>query len=127
MPKTYYLSNSYINASMRATPYTSPASVYLALFTSSPTPGGGGTEVSAGGYTRQAVTWSVPSSGVSANTTDIVFSTASQVWGTVVSFGVYDNPVAGNLLYYSNLNASRLVQVNDQVKFPTGQLQVTED
>ena len=127
MPKTYFLSASFLNAALRATPYTSPPAVYLALFTSTPTPVGGGVEVSGGGYSRQTVTWTAPVNGVSSNPADVAFSVATTLWGTVTSFGVYDHPTSGNLLYYSNLNAPRLVQVNDQIKFPTGQLQVIED
>jgi hypothetical protein len=49
-----------------AYPLAATGSVYIALYTAAPTDAGGGTEVSAGGYARQAVSkatgsWSAPS------------------------------------------------------------------
>lgn len=41
-----YLENALINATLRNTSYTSPATVYLALYTSDPTDADSGTEVS---------------------------------------------------------------------------------
>ena len=127
MPKSYYLDGSIINAALRGIAYTSPAASYVALFTTSPTRSGGGVEVTGGSYARQAATWSAPTSGRSSNTTDLTFPVATDNWGTITSYALYDAPVAGNLLYYGDLNAPRLIETNDQMKFPTGQLQVIED
>lgn len=126
MPKSTFLDDSFMNHVLRGVAYPTPAAVYLALYTTSPTPAGGGVEVSGGSYSRQATTWSVPASGVSNNTADVVFAVASADWGVVTSFGLMDALVGGNLLYFANLNAPRNVQTNDQVSFPTGQLVVTE-
>jgi len=127
MPKTYYLDGSVINAALRAIPYTSPLASYVALYTTSPTKAGGGTEVTGGSYSRQTCTWTAPVNGQSTNLIDIFFPVATALWGTVTSFALLDAPLAGNVLYFANLNAPRLVQINDQVKFPIGQLQVIED
>jgi hypothetical protein len=127
MPKTYYLEDNFINAALRATPYTSPLASYVALYTTSPTKAGGGVEVSGGTYSRQTCVWSIPVNGVSTNSADVDFPVATALWGTITSFALVDSPLAGNILYFANLNAPRLVQINDQVKFPIGQLQVIED
>lgn len=127
MAKSIFLDDSFMNHVLRGVAYPVPPAVYLALFTVSPTPSGGGTEVVGGSYSRQAVTWTVPSSGVSNNSSAVVFPVASANWGVVTSFALMDALVGGNLLYFANLNASRNVQTNDQVSFPIGQLAVTED
>lgn len=127
MPKSITLSNLFVNAALRATSFTSPAAVYVALHTTIPTPSGPGVEVSGGSYARQAVTWTFPSNGQSSNDADVTFPVATALWGTVVAFSIFDNVVGGNMLYFAPLNAPRLVQINDQVKFPVGQLLVIED
>ena len=62
-----YLENALINATLRNTSYTSPATVYVGLYTSDPTDANTGTEVSGGSYTRTAVTMGSPTDGVSTN------------------------------------------------------------
>ena len=126
MPKTYYWAGNVINAGLRGVPYTPPTGSYVALYTASPTPAGGGVEVVGGGYSRQQAVWTAPVNGQSTNVADLVFPVASTSWGTIVAYGLVDAGLSGNLLYFAPLNAPQLVQINDQVKFPTGQLQVLE-
>jgi hypothetical protein len=126
MPKSYYLSNIILDSALRSQAFTVPTAAYLALFTVMPTAGGGGTEVSGGAYSRQIVVFSPPVNGVSSNTADVTYSIATVPWGTVVGFGVYDNSSGGNLLYFNTLSSPRNVQINDQLRFPVGQLQASE-
>lgn len=126
MPKTTYLDNAFLNSALRNTPYTSPTTVYVALFTTAPTVSGGGVEVTGGSYARQSVTWNVPSNGSTSSTADVVFPVASADWGNVVAFAIFDSSVAGNMLYFANLGASRLILNTDQAKFPAGQLICSE-
>jgi len=126
MPKTYYLDNAFVNAALRNTPFASPPTVYAALFTVAPTAGGGGTEVAGGGYARQAVMFTLPANGVTSNAADVIFPIAMAPWGTLVAFGLYDQSVGGNLLYFNMLSVPRSVAVNDQVRFPVGQLIASE-
>lgn len=126
MPKSYYLDNSMLNAALRGISFTPPTTVYVALFTVIPTVSGGGTEVTGGNYVRQTVSFVTPANGQTSNTSDVLFPIASASWGTVVAFGLYDAASAGNLLYFNQLSVSRTVAINDQVKFPVGQLIVTE-
>ena len=51
-----YLENALLNATLRNTTYTSPATVYAALFTTDPTDDGSGTECTGSGYARKAIT-----------------------------------------------------------------------
>lgn len=126
MPKTYYLDNAFLNTALRQITYPSPPTVYVGLFTSTPTVGGGGTEVSGGGYVRQTVTFMAPVNGQVSNEFAVVFPIALSAWGTVTAFGVFDAPSGGNLLYFNTLSVPRSVLVNDQVQFPSGQLIASE-
>jgi hypothetical protein len=122
MPKSYYADNSMLNLLLRATPLTPPVTTYCALFTAAPNQSGGGTEVSGNGYLRQAIVWGSPTNGTSLNTNDVAFPIATADWGTITSFAVFDAIAGGNLLYYANLSSSRYIYLNDQVRFPIGQL-----
>lgn len=128
MPKSLYLSNNFLNASLLGGTFTGPATVYVALYTVAPTIMGGGTEVSTVGtsYARQAVTFAAVVNEQTTNTTDVNFPIASATWGVVVAFGLFDAVSGGNLLYFNNLSSPRTVLVNDQVRFPSGQLQALE-
>lgn len=120
-----YLENALINATLRNTSYTSPAAVYVALFTSDPTDAGSGTEVSGGSYARQAATFGSPSNGASTTTADIQFPQATGDWGTVSYFGIYDASSSGNLLYHGALTASKTIETGDVFKIASGSLTVT--
>jgi hypothetical protein len=127
MPKSYYADNTTLNSFLRNTAYSPPVSVWMALYTATPSPSGGGTEVSGGGYARQALTFGAPVNGVSSTTLDVVFPVDVSVdWGTVTSYGIFDASTGGNLLYFANLSTSRYIAVGDQMKFPAGQIVASE-
>jgi hypothetical protein len=120
-----YLENALINATLRNTSYTSPATVYVGLYTSDPTDADTGTEVSGGSYARQAVTFGAPSDGVSTNTAAIEFPQATGTWGTVGWIGIEDASTGGNLLYHTALDASKTIATGDIFKIAIGSLSVT--
>jgi hypothetical protein len=120
-----YLQNAIINATLRNTAYTSPATVYVALSTTTITAGGSITEVSGGSYARQAVTLSAPSSGATANSANVVFPTATGSWGTITDIGVFDASTGGNLLYFTPLTASKSIASGDIFQISTGNLTVS--
>lgn len=120
-----YLENALINGTLRATTYTAPTTVYLALYTSDPTDADTGTEVSGGSYARQSITFGAPSNGVTTNSADITFPTATGSWGTVGWIGIRDASTAGNLLYHSPLDASKTIGTGDIFKIGAGNLSVT--
>ena len=120
-----YLENALINATLRNTTYTSPATVYVSLWTSDPTDAGSGTEVSGGSYARTAVTMGAPSNGVSLNSADVTFPTATASWGVVGWIGINDASTTGNLLYHSPLDTSKTIDSGDIFKISTGNLSVT--
>ena len=120
-----YLENALINATLRATTYTSVATVYVSLWTSDPTDAGSGTEVSGGSYARTAVTFGAPSNGVTLNSADVTFPTATASWGVVGWIGINDAATSGNLLYHSPLDTSKTIDSGDIFKISTGNLSVT--
>ena len=120
-----YLEDALINATLRATTYTSVATVYVSLWTSDPTDAGSGTEVSGGSYARTAVTFGAPSNGASTNSADVTFPTATASWGVVGWIGINDAATSGNLLYHSPLDTSKTIDSGDIFKISTGNLSVT--
>lgn len=128
--KNDYLRSAIVNAVLRNTSYTSPVTVYAALYTVAPTNAvGSGTEVTTVGtaYARQAITFGAPSpAGAVANSAPVVFPVATAPYGTIVAMAIHDDPTAGNALYYGALGTSKTVGTGDQVSFGTGALTVTE-
>ena len=121
-----YLENALINATLRNTTYTSPATVYAGLFTSDPTDAGSGTEVSGGSYSRKAITFAAPSDGATTNSAAACeFDQATGSWGTITHFGIFDALTGGNLLYYGALTLSKTIASGDVFKFPTSSVTVT--
>jgi hypothetical protein len=119
-----FLENALINATLRNTSYTSPTTVYLALYTSDPTDADTGTEVSGGSYARQAITFGAPSNGVSTNSAAIEFPQAGGSWGTVAFVGIRDASTAGNLLFHTALDASKTIATGDVFRVAIGSLSV---
>lgn len=120
-----YLENALINATLRATTFTAPAAVYVSLHTADPTDAGTGTEVSGGSYARQSATFASPSNGASATNADITFPQATGNWGTVTHIGIWDALTTGNLLYHTQLDASKTIDTGDVFKIASGSLTVT--
>lgn len=122
MPKSSYAVNAALNVFLRATAYTTPTNVYVALFNGNPT--SGGTEVSGGSYARQVATFSAPSSGTVSNSGALTFSNMP---ATTVSYvAIYDASTSGNLLYYAAATASKTTNAGDTVSIAVGGITVTE-
>ena len=120
-----YLENALINATLRNTSYTSPATVYVSLHTADPTDAGTGTEVSGGSYARKSATFAAPSNGVSASSADVTFDQATGSWGTITHIGIWDALTTGNLLYHTPLTTSKTIDSGDIFKIASGSLTVT--
>ena len=120
-----YLENALVNAVLRNTAYTSPTTVYLALYTSDPTDADSGTEVSGSAYARQAITFGAPSNGVTTNSAAIEFPQATGSWGTITHVGIRDALTTGNLLFHTPLDASKTIATGDVFRVAIGSLSVT--
>lgn len=115
-----YLEDALINAVLRNTSYSSPATVYLALYTSNPDEGDTGTELSGNGYSRQSIAFNAPSNGAATNNGDVAFTASGGNFGTVTHIGIFDAATTGNLLFYGALTASKTVNDGETLTFADG-------
>jgi hypothetical protein len=120
-----YLEDALINATLRNTTYTSPATVYVGLFTSDPTDAGTGTECTGASYARKSMAFGAPSNGASTNSSDVEFDQATGAWGTITHFGILDALTSGNLLYHGALTSSKVIEDGDVFKFASAAVSVT--
>jgi hypothetical protein len=120
------LENALLDATLRNTSYTGPATVYVALYSSNPTDADSGTEITGGGYARQAATFAVASGGSTSNSAEISFPVATANYpAPVTHFGLRSAASAGTLLYHGALSAPVTINQNGQFKFAVGALTVT--
>lgn len=123
---TDYLEDALLKHVFTNTAYTSPSTVYAALFTVAPSDTGGGTEVSGGAYARQSMAFSVSGTGTLAtNSAAVEYPTATADYGTVVAVGIFDAASSGNLLAYANLTVSKTVSSGDVFRFNAGDVDIT--
>jgi hypothetical protein len=120
-----YLEDALINATLRNTTYTSPATVYVGLFTTDPTDAGTGTECTGASYARKSMAFGAPSNGASTNSSDVEFDQATDSWGTITHFGILDALTSGNLLYHGALTSSKVIEDGDVFKFASAAVSVT--
>lgn len=105
---------------------TRPTAWHIALYTSAPDDTGGGTEVSGGGYGRQAVTFTI-SGNTASNNAAIEWDVATASFGTVTHVGVFDAASGGNLIAYAALTTSKTIDTGDVFRLPSGDLDITLD
>lgn len=122
--KSNYLEDAVVDHFLGTASTSSPADVYVALFTSDPTDAGSGTEVTGGSYARQVAVFDAASGGSAANTDEIVFEDLPAA--TVTHLGVYDAATSGNLLWHGAANSSQAVGAGNTLTIPAGSLVVSE-
>ncbi len=124
-----FLEDKIIDKLLRNQAYTPPTAIFLALFTSTPSDSGGGTEVSGNDYARTAIVFSAPASpGITSNNADVTFPPANGGnWGLVTSVGVFDAATVGNLLLWGPLTVNKQVDDGDTFKIPSGDFDLTVD
>jgi hypothetical protein len=139
-----YLENKLADFLFRAQTFVPPATLYVALFTGAPGETGPGTEVSAAGYSRLAITSSLANwngthgtnSGVSSGTGGTVSNNAlltfatpngTNAWGSVIGFGIMDASTAGNMWYYTAITSKTIGATDPAPKFDPATLTVQMD
>lgn len=127
-----YLENEILDHVLRNAAYTSPTTVYVALFTDSASAveleaGTLTNEVTAGAnsYARQAVTFDAAASGATANSGAISFVDMPAV--TVAYVAVMDALTAGNVLFHGALSANKTLNAGDTFTIATGDLDISLD
>ena len=121
-----YLETELLDHVFAGNAYSSPAAVYVGLFTAAPGEAGGGTEVSGGSYARQAGSFTV--SGNTATTSAAIeWPTATASWGTISHIAIFDASTSGNMLAYASLSASKTIASGDVFRIPAGDIDITLD
>ena len=142
--KTNYLENKIIDWFFRGQTFTPPVTMYIGLFTATPSDTGGGTEVTGESYARVAVTsalanWAGTQSagstaassgtgGTTSNNGAITFPAPTASWGQVTHFGIFDAATAGNLLVWAALTTPKTINSGDPApNFAAAALTFQED
>jgi len=126
-----YLEASLLTATLRGGTYTG-GGVYVALFTTSPTDAGTGSELVDSGYVRQRAHatvasdgFTVPSNGSSSNTRNLIFPAIVDAQKVITHWGIFDAQNGGNLLYHSSMLNPKTLDPTDVLSFPIGSLIIT--
>ncbi|KOS61728.1 hypothetical protein FJQ98_03010 [Lysinibacillus agricola] len=106
---TVYLKDKVLTDNLRT------ATVYGALFN-------GDTEVNAASYSRQSAGFTVPTDGQTSNNADILFPIAAESWGDISHIGIFDAKTGGNLLFKSQAEFTKNIDVSSQYKIPKNYL-----
>lgn len=124
-----YLEDKVLKHVFTNTAYTSPTTLYVALFTTAATDSAAGTEVSttSTGYGRQSAAFTVSGTNPTqaVNSAAIEWSTATASWGTITHVGIYDASTAGNMIAWADLTTSRTVASGDIFRIPASSLTIT--
>ncbi len=122
-----YLENRLLDHALGVSAFTMPSTIFMALFTSSPTDANTGTEVSGSGYSRQAITFGAASGGSISNNSAEAFTASGGNFGTITHVGFYDASSGGNLLFWGSLVTPRIVNNGETINFGVGSLVITMD
>lgn len=125
-----FLENELYDHLFRNAGYTSPTTVYAALFdiTASLANLEEGTltgEISGNSYARTAITMGAPTAGLGSNSGAVTFPAASGGnWGTIRYMAIMDAATAGNVLTYTQLDADVVINNGNQFQFNIGNISV---
>lgn len=128
MAMSDYLATAMLNEVYRGVAFTSPATVYVALFTAAPTDAGGGTECAGTDYERQSVAFSAPTGDPLAvsNSAQVDFADDSDgTYGTLTHFALFDAATSGNMLDWGALTTQKTPNAGDPVYFAAGELSIS--
>lgn len=129
--KTDQHSDSVLNV-LRNVTLTGLATVYVGLFTTSPTDDGqsSGVESSYGTDTRKAVTLTAPEAGVGRkieNDPAVSWTGWNGGTQTFLSLGIFDAATAGNRLMHGTLTTSRTINDGETGTFAIDSISIDED
>lgn len=83
------------------------------------------TELSGGGYARQATTFGAASAGVTANITQELFTSNAGAWDEATQAGIYDASSSGNRIALGDLVTPRTNSAGGTLPLEIGDLTVT--
>jgi hypothetical protein len=114
--------------------FAAPGTIWVGLWTAALTDastGSTGGEVSGGAYARVSVAagtanWNAASGGTVTNAAAITFPAATADWGTITHAAILNAASAGTILYWWDLNASKIVQNGDTASFAIAAITISE-
>lgn len=121
---TDYLEEKLRDHVLRNVSYTSPATVYLALFTTATSDAAPGTEVVGGSYARQAVTFAAGGAGSGAADNSGAVTFANMPEATVTHAAIFDASTGGNMLLHAPLTTPKTTGPGDSLIFAAGDIDV---
>jgi hypothetical protein len=128
MPLSNYTRQGTIDFWYRNATVTRPTTVYVALYSTNPTGANTGTEISGGGYQRQAVTFGASSisgeQAISQNTAVVNFPQLNANVGNAAYIALMSAVNGGNLLAYAPLPVSLQLNAGFQPYIAVGDLRV---
>ena len=124
MPISNDLANKLANATVRNVSYSSPATVYVALYSTAPTAATSGTELSGSGYTRESVTFDTPTAGTVASNVAVSFGAATADWLPAVAIAVTDASTSGNIMWFKSI-ATQVVKNGNTLDLDSGDITIT--
>lgn len=104
---TTYLKNKVLNEELQG--------VFVALFN-------GTTELAQTSYARKPATFVTSAEGQTSNNNDILFPIAQEVWGEITHIAIFDALSGGNMLFKSNAEFVKLIDISSQYKIPKNYL-----
>lgn len=120
MNATTFLANQTIDHNLKGGALTPPATVYVALYTSNPTPADSATEVAGGSYARQPVTLTPASGGSTTSSAQVTFPVATVAWGTITHYVIKNAPSGGQGLVFGAFTTAKAIDVGDQLIIDAG-------
>ena len=123
-----YAEDAVANHLFRNTSLTSPAAVYLRLFTAaSDAEAGTGTECTSTGYSGQAITFGAPSNGAVTNSSAVTFGPLTGSTTSITHVGIFDAASGGNALSILKAPTGGTIAFSsgDSIQFATSNLSFT--
>ncbi len=117
-----YLEDAVRDHVLRNVAYTSPSTVYLALYSDNPTDADTGTEATGGSYARQAVTFAAGAAGSGAADNSGAISFTNMPAGTWTHGALHDAVSGGNGLLHAPLTTPKTTGAGDNLTFAAGDI-----
>jgi hypothetical protein len=125
-----YLKGKLVDHVLRASAYTMPSGLYLALHTANPTIAGNVGEINSAAtfyttYARQTVAFAAIATATTQNSATVTFPAFVGTDQQVSHWSIQDAVTGGNCLLFGTLSANKTLQATDVPSFPAGALQIT--
>ncbi|OOH80808.1 phage tail fiber protein [Leptospirillum ferriphilum] len=117
-----YLANALAAQFFNGTAYTFPTTIYIGLYSTCPSGGTGGTEISFTGYARVAETvgttdFTTASGGLVKNAVTISWTNTGSTSATAACYGAWDASTGGNQLFENTLTTTQTINAGATASF----------